>query len=104
MTMYMLIENKPEGKVTASLIGWPDITAQGNTEGEAVRQLRHSLTAHLKDAKVVPLELGAEPPWIQTAGMFDGDPFADELAALIDDYRRERDAEDLLPDAQDHAA
>ena len=27
MTMYALIENKPDGKYTASLIGWPDVTA-----------------------------------------------------------------------------
>lgn len=103
MTMYVLVENKPEGKVTASLIGWPDITAQGGTEAEAVIALRRSFAAHLKDAKVIPLELGVERPWLQTAGMFKDDPFADELDAVIAEYRRERDAKDDPEATQDHA-
>ncbi len=104
MTMYVLIENKPEGKVTASLIGWPAITAQGNTETEAVSALRRSFTTQLSDAKVIPLELGVERPWLQTAGMFEDDPFADELDTVIAAYRRERDAEDAFEAGQDHAA
>lgn len=35
-----MIEYKPEGKVTASLIGWPDGTAQGGTEADAASVLR----------------------------------------------------------------
>jgi hypothetical protein len=104
MTMYVLIENKPEGKVTASLIGWPDMTAQGSTEAEAVSLLRRSFTAHLREAKVIPLELDVERPWLQTAGMFKDDPFADELDAAIAEYRRQRDADDVPDAQQDHAA
>jgi predicted RNase H-like HicB family nuclease len=104
MTMYVLIENKPEGKVIASLLGWPDMTAQGNTEAEAVGSLRRSFTAHLREAKVIPLELDVERPWLQTAGMFKDDPFADELDAAIAKYRRERDADDVPDAPQDHAA
>ncbi len=104
MTMYVLIENKPEGKVTASLIGWPAITAQGDTEAEAVSALRRSFTAHLRDAKVIPLEPGVERPWLQSAGMSKDDPFADELDAVMAEYRRERDVEDASEATQDHAA
>lgn len=103
MTMYVLLENKPKGKVTASLIGWPDITAQGGTEAEAVSALRRAFTAQLRDAKVIPLDLGVERPWLQTAGIFKDDPFADELDAVIAEYRRERDAADALEAAPDHA-
>ncbi|MEI8166956.1 MAG: hypothetical protein WCG26_11270 [Chloroflexales bacterium] len=100
----MLIEHKPEGRVTASVIGWPAITAQGNTEDEAITSLRHALTAQLRAAKVVPLELDIEPPWLQTIGIFQHDPFAHELDALIADYRDEHAAEDLRADVEDHAA
>ncbi len=92
MTMYVLIENKPEGKVTASLIGWPNIHAQASTEIEAVNRLRRSLTIQLKTAKVIPLELDEQEPWLQTAGMFKDDPFADELNTIIADYRATLDA------------
>lgn len=104
MTMYILIEHKPEGSVTASLIGWPDITAQGRTEDEAVNSLHISLTTHLRDVKVIPLELGVEPPWLLTVGVFKDDPFAHELDALVADHRRERNAEGWPADVQDHAA
>jgi len=104
MTMYVRIEYKPEGSVTASLIGWPEVTAQGNTETEAVSALRRSFTTHLRNAKVIPFELGGERPWLQTAGMFKHDPFADELDTVIAAYRRERNAEDALEATEDHAA
>lgn len=104
MTMYVLIEHKPHGKVTASLIGWPDMTAQGGTEAEAVRALRRSFTTHLQDAKVIPLDLAEERPWLATVGMFTDDPFSDELDALIADYRRECDTAESSPPVQDYAA
>src|SRR5262249_34557357 len=40
MTMYVLIENKPKGKYTASLIGWPAVNAQGETEDDGLCELR----------------------------------------------------------------
>ena len=104
MTMYVLIEHKPEGKVTASLVGWPDITAQGVTEVEAVAALRRSFAAHLGNAKVIPIDLTVEQPWLQTAGMFKDDPFADELDAVIAEYRRDLDAGEAPEGTEDHAA
>ena len=69
MTMYVLIENKPTGKVTASLIGWPSMTVQGNTEVEAMNALRQLIALHLKDARIVPLDIETERTWLQTAGV-----------------------------------
>lgn len=104
MTMYILVENVPEGEYTASLIGWPEVTVQGSTEDEAVDGLRLSITARLSQAKVIPLELSVERPWLQTAGMFNDDPFTDELDAVIAEHRRERDARDAPEATRDHAA
>lgn len=97
MTMYALIENKPDGKYTASLIGWPDVTAQGETEDEALAELRQSLARHLKRARIVPLELDrsqSDNPWLQMAGIFKDDPLFAEVQELIAAYRRELDAQD----------
>lgn len=104
MTMYVRVEHNAEGGYTASLIGWPDLIAQGPSEDEAVRSLRQTLTARLAGAKIVPFELSVERPWLQTTGMFQDDPFADELDSVIADYRRERDAADAFDAQQDHAA
>jgi predicted RNase H-like HicB family nuclease len=97
MTVYVLIENKPEGRYTASLISWPDIRAQGETEDEALSQLRQSFTAHMRHARIVPLDLDlatAEKPWLEMAGIFRDDPFSTEFEELIAAYRRELDTQD----------
>ncbi len=95
MTMYALVENKPDGKYTASLIGWSDITAQGETEEEALAELRHSLTRQLKRARIVPLEVDlsqSDNAWLQMVGIFKDDPFFEEFQESISTYRRELDA------------
>ena len=97
MTMYALIENKPDGTYTASLIGWPDVTAQGETENEALAELRQSLTRQLKRARIVPLEIDtsqSDNPWLQMAGIFKDDPLFAEVQESIAAYRRELDAQD----------
>jgi predicted RNase H-like HicB family nuclease len=97
MTMYVLIENKPAGKYTASLLGWPAIKAQGKTEDEALAQLRQSLARQLKGGRIVPLEIDIAPnenPWLQLAGIFKDDPFAQEVQESIAAYRRDLDAQD----------
>lgn len=104
MTMYVLIEHHPEGTITASLIGWPAITAQGGTEAEALHALRRSFAAQLGDAKIIPLEFEEARPWLQTAGMFHDDPFRDELDTVMAAYRRERERTDAGTTSQDHAA
>jgi hypothetical protein len=104
MQLYMHIEHKPEGVVTASLIGWPEITAEGHTEEEVIRSLQQTLAMKLRDARIVPIDVPIESPWLQTAGMFKDDPFAEELDALIAEYRREIDAEEQAATSEDQAA
>src|SRR3954451_21969369 len=92
MTMYVLIEQKPEGKYTASLIGWPAIEAQGESENEAVSQLRQSLTAQLRQARIVPLDIdliATQNPWLQVGDQFKENPLLDEVSESIAEYRRQ---------------
>lgn len=97
MTMYVLVQNEPEGKYTASVIGLPGIVAQAATEDEALRQLRQSLTRQLAGARIVPIEVNlaeSDNPWLQMAGMFKADPFAEDLQTAITAYRSELDSAD----------
>src|SRR5258706_15887762 len=94
MTMYVLIENKPEGKYTASLLGWPAIKAQGETEDEALTELRQSLARQLKRARIVPLEIDiaqSDNPWLQLGEAFKDNPLLDEVSQSIEEYRRQLD-------------
>jgi hypothetical protein len=95
MTMYVLIENKPDGKYTASLIGWPNITAQGESESEVLSQLRQSFMAQLRQARIVPLDIdlnAADNPWLQLGETLKDNPLLDEVTQSIEEYRRQLDA------------
>ena len=97
MTLNVLIEHWPEGHFTATLLGWPNFTAQGRTEEEAVALLRQAFTARLAHARIIPLDLngdGNANPWLQLAGVFRDDPFAAEMEEAIAAYRHELDAQD----------
>jgi hypothetical protein len=94
MTMYMLIENKPEGTYTASLIGVPGVSAQGATEHEAIALLRKSISAQLSTAKIVPLDVElsqSENPWLQIGERLQENPLLDEVAESIVEYRSQLD-------------
>ena len=83
MTLYVRIEHNAAGTYTASLIGWPKVVAHGETKDHAIDSLRQRLRAQPQTSKVVPLELEAQPAWLQAAGMFRDDPFAEEVAAEL---------------------
>lgn len=93
MTLYVRIDHNTEGKVKASLIGWDELTAEGATEQEALEQLRHEFRAQMGHSKIVPFEPpGTANPWLDLAGVFKNDPFADEFDAVIEANRLELDA------------
>lgn len=96
LTYDVLIENQPDGKFQATLIGLPDCQGFGNTETEAIEKLSQSLQHRLEAAKIVTLEIEipkAEHPWMKFAGMFKDDPQFDEVLAYIESERRELDTQ-----------
>jgi len=96
MTYYVLVENGRQGHYTATVLGWPDCTAQGTTRQEALARVRQTLAARLTQAEIIPLEIEQSPPkhpWLKFAGMFRDDPLFDEVLAEIENYRRELDAD-----------
>jgi predicted RNase H-like HicB family nuclease len=95
MTMYVLIEEKAEGTYTASLIGWPALEAQGESEAEALARLRQSLTTHIGRGRIVPLDIEVAPtenPWLQLGEHFKDNPLLDEVTESIAEYRSQLDA------------
>lgn len=98
MKMHVLLENKPEGRYTATLLGWPDLVAQGATADEALAHLRGSLREHLSNASVVTMEVELPPadnPWLQLTDIFSSNPLTKEVEEEVATYRHQLDvAED----------
>ena len=96
----ILIENKPKGAFTATVLGWQDCRAEGETKEDAVNKLRQVLNDRLHNKEIVSLEIeipNSEHPWMQFAGMFKDDPDFDEVLADIKAYRHQLD-EDISQD------
>lgn len=90
----VLIEQEPEGQINATLLGWQDCQAKGNTKEEALNKLRQLLTNRLQNTEIVSLELEipqSQHPWLKFAGMFQDDPDFEDVLADIENYRRKID-------------
>lgn len=103
----VLVEYQPEGRVKASVFGWPECHVEAQTKEEALQQLQPILTQRLRDhasdaehyREMVSLEIQVpasqpEHPWMKFAGkFFDGDREFEEFMADIQAYRKEVDAD-----------
>ncbi|MDZ7949471.1 MAG: hypothetical protein RM049_01550 [Nostoc sp. DedQUE04] len=90
----VLIENQPDGGVSATVLGLPDFKGSGVTKEEALEKLIQLLQE--RKPEIVTLEIEppqTEHPWMKFAGMFKDDPQFDEVLAYIEADRRELDAQ-----------
>jgi predicted RNase H-like HicB family nuclease len=97
MTTTVLITRLADNRFTARALALPDVVASGDSEREALEQLRSTLAALAAHSHLVQVDLPlpdalAEHPWLRRAGLFSDDPdweaFQDEIAR----YRQEVDA------------
>ncbi len=83
MTVDVLLEAQPGGQVRATLLGWPELIAEGASDAEALARLRQLLAARLTGARIVPLTLEAGAPahpWLRLAERFRDNPLLSEVA------------------------
>lgn len=96
----VLVEYPTAGKVTASILGWPECHAEGTTKEDALQQLNRVLSEQLRDREIVSLSVKISPrqpqtehPWLKFAGMFQDNPLFEEVIQDIATHRKELDAE-----------
>lgn len=92
----VLIKPESEGKVSATVLGWPGYRAEGSDRTTALAALRQLLAETLSQAEIVSIDVempNPENPWLKMAGRFKDDPHFDEMLADIEAYRRDLDAE-----------
>jgi hypothetical protein len=72
-----------------------EASATGDTRHEATQALEAILRAAVTDPfTLLPLEVTPDKPWIASAGSIPDDETTDAWLAAIDEYRRQRDADD----------
>ena len=99
MTYDILIQPQPGGTYRATVLGWPDLSAVGDSEQTVIERVRQALRERLAQSKVVRIEVGEtvtkttapDHLWLPFLGMWKDDPTFDDLLARIEAYRRELD-------------
>ena len=108
MQYQVFVKNPAESEFMASIIGLPNVTANGITEKEAIDKLKVILDAQFRNGKLVtiyvpqryandidiPSKVAEEKsdPWIDNMGIFQDDPTFDDFLAEVNSYRNEVDS------------
>jgi predicted RNase H-like HicB family nuclease len=99
MQYQVFVKNPAESEFMASVIGLPNVTANGMTEKEAIDKLKVILDAQFRNGKLVTIDIDIpstvteerNDPWIDNMGIFQDDPTFDEFLAEVNSYRNEVD-------------
>ena len=99
MTYDILIQPQPGGTYRATVLGWPDLSAVGDSEQTVIERVRETLRERLAQSKIVRIEVdetvtkttASEHPWLPFLGMWKDDPTFDDLLARMKAYRCELD-------------
>lgn len=89
-SLDVLIKPESQGRVSATVLGWPEYRAEGDDRQSALSALQRLLDEQLAQADIVTFELKPsqpENPWVAMAGEFKDDPLFDAMLADIEDYR-----------------
>lgn len=93
----VLLESQPDGTHQASILGWLDCHAIGDTEEHAIEALREVVGKRLTHSKILQLEIPqpsvqpvveSDNPWVKFAGIFKDDPMFDEMLESIREHRK----------------
>jgi predicted RNase H-like HicB family nuclease len=102
MQYQVFVQNPTDRTFLASVVGLPNLTANGITEQEAIDRLKSILDAQFKHGKLVTIDIDVpsersrilaevivEPsdPWIANIGIFQDDPTFDDFLAEVNAYR-----------------
>lgn len=99
MQYQVFVKNPAESEFMASVIGLPNVTANGTTEKEAIDKLKVILDAQFRNGKLVTINIDIpskvteekSDPWINNMGIFQDDPTFDEFLVEVNNYRGEVD-------------
>jgi hypothetical protein len=89
MTHYILVRPNQEQGYTAIVLGWPVEAGIGPTREAALAAAQAALQECLAAGEVVAVQIedlgrgSNRNPWLETAGMFDGNPLYDEVMADV---------------------
>ncbi len=96
LTFNILVENLDQNVFRAIVLGFPNCQVEGNSQEEAITNVRQLLSNRLAKANIISLEIESpnhKHPWMQFAGIYANNPLFEEVLADIAVHRQETDIE-----------
>ena len=92
----ILVQPQSKGEYRATILGWPDLVATGQSEQAALEQVKMALRIQLSRSKIVHVSEDevdtdkhhAEHPWQQFLGMWKEDETFDDFVEQMAIYRQ----------------
>lgn len=105
MQYQVFVQNPTDRTYLASVVGLPNLTANGITEKEAIDRLKGILDEQFKHGKLVTIDIDVpsekssetSDPWIANMGTFQEDPTFDDFLAEVNTYRNAIDTSESNP-------
>ena len=94
MQYQVFVKNQSDQHFIASVIGMPTIAVDGQTEAEAISNVKIALESQLATGKVVTIEIDQieikpeAAPAMKYAGVFENDPTFDDWMEKLSEIRR----------------
>jgi predicted RNase H-like HicB family nuclease len=100
MQYQVFVNNPVDSTFMASVVGLPNLTANGVTEKEAIDKLKVILDAQFRNGKLVTIDIDIPAevteqitdPWVANIGIFQDDPTFDDFLVEVNNYRNEIDS------------
>jgi len=74
------------------------LSAEGPTREAALESLRHQLQDRLREGtEIVALEVAPPNPWVEFAGMFQGNPMFDDVQRIMAENRQRNEVDPDYP-------
>lgn len=106
MTYYVAVENISALRYAATIVGWPNCMAEGDTRDEAIARVKKQFAERLNQVEIVPIEIESSAPkitakesvhpWGEFAGMHLENPLFDDVLSAIQQSRHEMDEDETV--------
>lgn len=96
LKLHILLERSNQESVIASVLELPSLKVEGESEEQALEELKKIISTRLENIKVIPIEIElpqnkARNHWKKFAGIFRDDP---DFAEIAESLRAERNIDD----------
>ncbi|MFZ0547915.1 MAG: type II toxin-antitoxin system HicB family antitoxin [Candidatus Promineifilaceae bacterium] len=96
MTYDVLVTKEKSQRYTARVLLLPEIVASGNTEEEALEQVKTAITDLRINSRIVQLDVPSladgDDPWLRYAGLWADDPDWELFRSEVEAFRQVMDS------------